>query len=231
VLKNPSSLGPAARELNLPVRTLGPVARNSSEGILATGAVKRQAFDETRIQDGTVSDPIEIAPNHSVLLRVAAHTPERAQPLAQVRDQVIAAVRADRTSKAAAKEADALLARLAGGETLAQVATSKGLPPPTVMPGVQRGMPVPDPAVSEAIFAAAVPPAGKATPGKSVLPGGNVVLFTVDKVTPGDIAAMPPAQREQMRDQLAGIAADEELQSLVKSLRKGMKVKVVEQNL
>ena len=231
VLKNPSSLGPAARELNLPVRTLGPVARNSSEGILATGAVKRQAFDETRIQDGTVSDPIEIAPNHSVLLRVTAHNPERAQPLAQVRDQVIAAVRADRTSKAAAKEADALLARLAAGETLAQVATSKGLPPPNVMPGVQRGMPVPDPAVSEAIFAAAVPPTGKVTPGKSVLPGGNVVLFTVDKVTPGDIAAMPPAQREQMRDQLAGIAAEEELQALVKSLRKGMKVKVVEQNL
>lgn len=231
VLKNPSSLGPAARALNLPVRTIGPVARNSNEGILANAMVKRQAFDEARIQDGTVSDPIEIAPNHSVLLRVTAHTPERAQPLAQVRDQVIAAVRADRTSKAAAKDADALLARLGAGETLAQIATSKGLPPPSVIPGVQRGMPVPDPAVSEAIFVAAVPSAGKVTPGKVVLPGGNVVLFTVDKVTPGDIAAMPPAQRDQMRDQLARIAAEEELQSLVKSLRKGMKVEVVEQNL
>ncbi|MFC5577562.1 peptidyl-prolyl cis-trans isomerase [Lysobacter niabensis] len=231
VLKNPTSLGPAARELNLPVRTLGPVARNSNEGILATAAVKRQAFDEARIQDGTVSDPIEIAPNHSVLLRVTAHTPERAQPLAQVRDQVVAAVHADRTSKAAAKEADALLARLVAGETLAQVATSKGLPAPSVIPGVQRGMPVPDPAVSEAIFAAAVPSQGKVTPGKAAMPGGNVVLFSVDKVKPGDIAAMPPAQRDQMREQLARIAAEEELQSLVKSLRKGMKVKVVEQNL
>jgi hypothetical protein len=42
---------------------------------------------------------------------------------------------------------------------------------------------------------------------------------------------MPPAQRDQMRDQLARIAAEEELQSLVKSLRKGMKVEIVEQNL
>lgn len=231
VLKNPSSLGPAARELNLQVRTLGPVARISNEGILASAPVKRQAFDETRIQDGTVSDPIEIAPNHSVLLRVTAHTPERAQPLAQVRDQVIAAVRADRASKAAAKEADALLARMAAGETLAQVAASRNLPPPNVIPGVQRGMPVPDPAVSEAIFAAAVPAAGKVTPGKSVLPGGTVVLFTVEKVTPGDIAAMPAAQRDQMRGQLARIAAEEELQGLVQFLRKGMKVKIAEQNL
>ncbi|GAB3365067.1 peptidyl-prolyl cis-trans isomerase [Lysobacter rhizosphaerae] len=231
VLKNPSSLGPAASELKLPVRTLGPVARNSNEGILATTAVKRQAFDETRIQDGTVSDPIEIGPNHSVLLRVTAHTPERAQPLAQVRDAVIAAVHADRSRKAAEQEAGALLARLRGGEALAQVAASKNLPPPNVIPGVQRGMPVPDPAVSEAIFAAAVPAEGKVTPGKMTLQGGNVVLFTVDRVKPGDIAAMPPAQRDRTRDQLARVAAEEELQALVLSLRKGMKVKIVEQNL
>lgn len=231
VLKNPSSLEPAARELNLPVRTLGPVARNANEGILAAAAVKRQAFDETRIQDGTVSDPIEIGPNHSVLLRVTAHAPERAQPLAVVRDQVITAVHADRTSKAADREADALLARLRAGETLAQIAASKNLPPPNVMPSVQRGMPVPDPALSEAIFAAAGPAEGKVTPGKVALRGGNVVLFTVDKVTPGNVAAMPPVQRDRMRDQLAGVAAEEELQSLVLSLRKNMKVKVAEQNL
>jgi peptidyl-prolyl cis-trans isomerase D len=231
VLKNPSSLAPAAAAMNLPVRTLGPVARNANEGILATPAVKRQAFDEARIQDGTVSDPIEIGPNHSVLLRVTAHTPERAQPLAAVRDQVLAAVHADRTRKAAEKEADALLARLRAGETLAQIAASKNLPPPNVLPGLRRGMPVPDPAVSEAIFAAAVPAAGKVTPGKSSLPGGNAVLFTVDKVTPGDLAGMPQAQRDGMRDQLANVAAEEELEALVTSLRKGMKVKVVEQNL
>jgi peptidyl-prolyl cis-trans isomerase D len=231
VLKNPSSLAPAAQQLKLPVRTLGPIARNASEGILASAAVKRQAFDETRIQDGTVSDPIEIGPNHSVLLRVTAHTPERAQPLVVVRDQVLAAVHADRTSKAAEKEADTLLARLRAGETLAQVAASKALPPPNVIPGVQRGMPVPDPAVSEAIFAAAAPAAGKVTPGKALVPGGTVVLFTVDKVNPGDLAAMPAAQRDRMRSQLSNIAAEEELQGLVLSLRKRMNVKIAEENL
>lgn len=230
VLKNPSSLGPAARELNLPVRTLGPVASNANEGILASAAVKRQAFDEARIADGTVSDPIEIAPNHSVLLRVTAHAPERAQSLAVVRDQVIAAVHADRTSKAAAKEADALLARMRAGETLAQIAASKSLPPPNVLPGVQRGMPVPDPAVSEAIFAAAVPAEGKVTPGKAAM-AGAAVLFTVDKVRPGDVAGMPAMQRDRMRQQLGDVAADEELQDMVQSLRKKMQVKIAEQNL
>jgi peptidyl-prolyl cis-trans isomerase D len=231
VLKNPSSLGPAARELSLPVKKLGPVARTANEGILSSALVKRQAFDETRIQDGTVSDPIEIGPNHSVLIRVVAHTPERAQPLAQVREQVIAAIRADRTTKAAEKDADALLARLRAGETLAQIAASRNLPPPNVIPAIQRGMPIPDPSVSEAVFAAAAPAAGKVTPGKAVLPGGNVVLFTVDKVTAGDVTQMPPAQREMMRNQMSRFRADEELKVLVQSLRKHMKVNVVEQNL
>ena len=230
VLKNPASLEASARELQLPVRTLGPVARNANEGILATPAVKRQAFDESRIADGTVSDPIEIGPNHSVLLRVTAHTPERAQPLAAVRDQVVAAVQADRTQKAAEKDAEAALARLHAGETLAQIAASKNLPPPNVLPGMRRDMPVPNPAVSEAIFAAAAPAAGKVTPGKASM-SGVTVLFTVDKVTPGDLAAMPQAQRDRTREQLANVAADAELRELVASLRRGMKIKIAEQNL
>ncbi len=135
------------------------------------------------------------------------------------------------TTKAAEKEADALLARLRAGETLAQIAASKNLPPPNVIPAIQRGMPIPDPSVSEAVFAAAAPAAGKVTPGKAVLPAGNVVLFTVDKVTAGDVTQMPPAQREMMRNQMSRFSADEELKVLVQSLRKHMKVNVVEQNL
>ena len=101
---------------------------------------------------------------------------------------MIAAVRNDRTAQAAAKDADALVARLRAGETLAAIATEKGLEAPSVNTGIQRGAPIPDPSVSEAIFAVTPPAAGKATPGKALLPGGNVVLFTVDKVTPGNAA-------------------------------------------
>src|SRR3970282_859912 len=130
VYKNPSSLTPAARALNLPVKTLGPFARHGATGIAANPAVQRAAFSETLTQDGTVSDPIEIGPNHSVMIRVTSHAPERTQPLAQVRDQVIAAIRADRTGKAGARQRDTLLARLRAGETLNAVGASLGFPAP-----------------------------------------------------------------------------------------------------
>lgn len=230
-LKNPSSLAPAARELNLPLQKLGPFSRANAQGIAANPAVQRVAFSEDAIQDGTISDPIEIAPGHSVLIRVTAHEPERAQPLAQVRDEVIAAIRADRAAKAAHKDAETLLAQLRQGTTLDAIATTRQLPPPQTIPGVPRGAPIPDAAVSEAIFALPAPAAGKVAAGQAAMPDGRIVLFTVNKVSPGDVAAMPPPQREMLLQQIAQIGGGNDAQALIADLRKRVKVAVVEQNL
>ena len=230
-LKNPSSLAPAARDMNLPLQKLGPFARTNAQGIGANPAVQRVAFSEEAIQSGAISDPIEIAPGHSVLLRVTAHTAEHAQPLAQVRDQVIAAVRADRASKAARKEADALVARVNKGETLDAIAAEKQLPPPQVVPGVPRGAPVPEAAVSDAIFAVPAPAAGKLSAGHAELSNGGIALFAVSQVTPGDVAALPAAQRQMLQQQIAQVGGGDDVRALVDSLRTRVKVQVVEQNL
>ncbi|WP_342315801.1 peptidyl-prolyl cis-trans isomerase [Lysobacter sp. FW306-1B-D06B] len=230
-LKNPTSLAPSAREMNLPLQKLGPFSRANAQGIAANPAVQRVAFSEDAIQDGNISDPIEIAPGHSVLLRVTAHTPERAQPLAQVREQVIAAVRADRAAKAARKDAEALVARVNGGETLDAIAASKQLPPPQVLPGVPRGAPVPDASVAHAIFAVPAPAEGKVSAGHAALPNGAIVLFAVNKVTPGDLATLPPQQREMLQQQIAQVGGGDDVRALVNALRKRVKVEVVEQNL
>ncbi len=229
--KNPSSLAPAARALNLPVQKLGPFARKGATGIAAHPAVQRAAFSDTLIEDGTVSDPIEIGENHSVVIRVTAHAPERTLPLAQVREPVIAAIRAERSTKAAAQAADALLARLRGGESLEAVAVSKSLPPPQIIPAVQRGMPVIDPSVSETVFAVPAPATGKTAFGKTLLADGQAVLFAVTKVTPGNMAEVPPQQRVMLQQQLEQVGGSSDTEALVKSLRKRMKVNVFEANL
>ncbi|TWI06747.1 SurA N-terminal domain-containing protein [Aerolutibacter ruishenii] len=231
VYKNPSSLAPAAREVGLPVLKVGPVARDSNEGILAHAAVKRAAFSEVLVQDGTVSDPIEIGPSHSVLIRVASHTPERTLPLAQVRDQVVASIRADRARKAAAKDADALVARVAAGEALEAVAASRQLPAPQALPGLRRGMPIPSPEVSAAIFAAKAPANGASSAGKLVLDDGRIALFAVHAVKPGNPAEASPQERAMLRQQLAQAHGLGDVDALSRHLRKQMKVTVVEANL
>ena len=230
-LKNPSSLAPAARDMNLPLQKLGPFARTNAPGIGANPALQRVAFSEEAIQSGQISDPIELSPGHSVLIRVVAHTPEQAQPLAKVRDEVIAAVRADRATKAAIKEAEALADRVNKGETLDAIAASKQLPPPQVLPGVPRGAPIPEASVSDAIFAVQPPAAGKVSAGHAVLSNGGIVLFAVSQVTPGDIASLPAEQREMLQQQVAQVGGGDDVRALVDSLRRRVKVQVIEQNL
>lgn len=231
VLENPSSLAAAAKVAGLPVQQIDGVTRDTSVGIAANPVIKRAAFSEALIEDGTVSDPIELGPNHNAWIRVTAHTPQSVLPLAQVRDRVVAAIRADRARSAASKRADALLARLAKGETLQAIATAEGLPEPQVLPGVQRGMPVPEPVAAEAMFAAPVPAAGKTSPGKVVLSDGSIVLFTVGKVTPGSLEEIDPQQRAMLQQQVAEIGGMNDAQAFISALRKRMKVDVLEENL
>jgi len=230
-LKNPSSLAPAARDMNLQLQKLGPFARTNAPGIAANPALQRVAFSEEAIQSGQISDPIELSPGHSALIRVVAHTPEQAQPLAKVRDEVIAAVRADRATKGAIKEAQALADRVNKGETLDAIAASRQLPPPQVLPGVPRGAPIPEASVSDAIFAVQPPAAGKVSAGHAVLSNGGIVLFAVSQVTPGDVASLPAEQREMLQQQVAQVGGGDDVRALVDSLRKRVNVQVIEQNL
>lgn len=234
VYKNPTTLGPAARSANLPVRRLGPITRTPAPGTLdpvaSNPALLRAAFSETLIQDGTVSDPIEIAPNRSVLIRVLEHAPARTLPLSRVSNRVVAEIRADRAAKAAHAAADALLAELRAGKPLAEAAAARGLVPNDV-PAMPRGAPIPDAAASEAIFSVSPPAAGKPSPGKAALPDGRIVVFAVTRVVAGDPRQAPPQERTALREQLARMAGNDDAQSLVRSLRKRMKITIAEDRL
>jgi peptidyl-prolyl cis-trans isomerase D len=230
VYRNPSTLAPAAREAKLPVQKLGPFARGQGTGIAANPAVQRAAFSDALVQDGTVSDPIEIAPSHSVLIRVTDHQPERALPLAQVRDRVVAAIRQDRAKKAAEQDAEALVAAVRGGKTLQALASERGLAAQDV-PNVPRGAPVPDPAATEAYFQAPPPAGGKPSPGKVALPDGSFVVFAVNKVTPGDPKDATPQERDMLKQQLAQLNGNEDTAAMLRALRKRMNITVVEAQL
>lgn len=223
VLKNPTSLAPAAKAVGLPVQRIGPFSRATASGIAANPAVLRAAFSDSLVQDGTVSDPIEIGPKRAVFIRVLQHTPEQAQPIAQVRDAVIAAIRADRAAKAAEKAADAILARIGKGETLQAIAVADKLQT-AELPGIARGAPMPSPEINAAIFATPKPAAGKVSTGKARMQDGNYAVFVVNKVTEGDLAMITPEQRMQLQQQMVQMGAASDVASYVGALRKQYKI-------
>lgn len=230
IYQNPSTLEPAAKEVGLQVQQLGPFTRTDTIGVAASPDVKRAAFSESLIEDGTASDPIQIGPNHAVVLRVLEHTPEAARPLAEVREQVIAAVRADRRAKAAEAAAEALVKRLQAGEAFAEVAASaNGEVAP--LQGLPRGAQVPTPQANQAIFQVPVPAEGKTSAGRFSMPGGRQAVFVVTAVHPGKPEDLTPEQRTQLRDQLAQIDGAAAAQAYVRHLRKQYTVNVQESQL
>ncbi len=230
VLKSPSSLTPAARAANLPVQKLGPFARGQGTGIAANPAVLRAAFSDELKERRMASDPIEIAPNHSVVIRVVEHMPERVQPLDKVGLQVVAAVRADRARKAAEAQGEAVLARLKKDEPLATIATEKGWVLAN-LPGIPRGAPTPTAEANEAYFQVPPPAAGKRSPGKYQSQDGQMIVFEVTKVAQGDNKDITPEIRANFLRELAPRIGEQDALSVGKAERKRMQVQFAEDRL
>jgi len=230
VYRNPTELTAAAKQAGLEVRTAGPIARGEGEGVVAMPAVQRAAFSDSLVQDGTVSDPIEVGPDRNVLIRVASHEPERALTVNEARERIVAAIRSDRSRKRVEADAEALVGKLEAGESLQALADARSLQRQNML-GVPRGAPVPDAAAAEAYFRAPVPAEGKVSPGKVALPDGGFVVFTVDKVTPGDTKEATDAERDMFRQQMAALLGREDAETMLRALRRQMKVTVVESRL
>ena len=230
VYRNPTELASAAEQARLEMHTAGPLARGEGEGVIALPAVQRAAFSESLVQDGTVSDPIEIDQDRSVVIRVTRHEPARALTVAEARDSIVAAIRADRARARVEAEADAMLEKIAGGEPLQALADARSLQLQDIK-GMPRGAPVPTAEAAEAYFKVPVPDEGEVSAGKVVLDDGSVVVFAVDAVTPGDIAEIGDAERDMFRQQMAMVLGREDADTMLRELRRQMKVVVREANL
>lgn len=239
VLKNPNTLEGAARIGGVEVKSLGPITRDGEvEGEHLPAATElarhplllREAFSSALIEDGTVSDPIEIAPGRNVLVRVSNHTAASTRTLEQAREEVIAAVRADRTRKALEADADTLLAEIAGGKTIDAAASTRN---EQVMrlPGLPRNAPVPTAEAGKRIFSVRAPAEGKVSTGRASLEDGSVMVFAVEKVTPGDPASASTEERNAVRQQLSQISAIGEIESLRKAMRQRYRVSIEESRL
>ncbi len=230
VYRNPTELTAAAKKAGLEVRTAGPIARGEGEGVLSLPAVQRAAFSESLVQDNTASDPIEVAPDRSVIIRVTKHEPERALSVAEARERIVAAIRADRAAKRVQAQAEAMVGRIEAGETLQSLADAASLQLQDIQ-GMPRGTPVPAEAAAEAYFRAPAPAEGEVSPGHVALADGSVVVFAVGKVTAGDASEASEAERGMFREQMAAVVGSDDAQALQRALRRQMKVTVVESRL
>lgn len=228
--RDPTSLATTAESMGLEVHTAGPFGRDGGEGIAARPEVIAAAFSRQAIDEGLVSDPIELGPNHMVLLRVTEYSPAVTLPLAEVRERVEADLRQQRQAEAARSRAEALLERARAGESLDSLAEEAGSPPQEIS-GLRRFASSPDRAIVEAAFSLPPPAQDRTGYALAELSPERFAIVALRAVHDGDPSALDPNTRASIRRELAAFQGDLELRAYLDALRRRIPVKVVEEQL
>ncbi|MEK8029608.1 SurA N-terminal domain-containing protein [Ideonella sp. DXS29W] len=114
VYEQSDSLQPVIDKLKL-VKAEATVQRNPKPGAtgpLASPKLLEKVFSTDAVQNKRNTDAVETGTNQLVSARVIEHKPERVLPLAEVRERVLAAVKAQQASALAKKEGEARVAAL-----------------------------------------------------------------------------------------------------------------------
>ena len=118
IYEDPTTLSAAADELGLEVKQAGPFGRAGGAGISGNPQVVKTSFSDLVMLQGVVSDPVDLAENHLVMIHMKEHLPEALLPLDEVRSQVIQSVRSQRAMDAAQARANEILAQVTSGADL-----------------------------------------------------------------------------------------------------------------
>lgn len=223
-----STLAEVAQKVGLPLETVEGVDRSGRDpsgaevtGIPARADVVSGAFSA---QPGVETDPVQLPQNGGyVWYEVKEITPARERPFDEVKDLVKARWTEDETAKAVNAKADALLAEVKGGKSLADVAAAAGLEVKT-QAGLQRGRTTGDfPAAAvQAMFDAKLNVAGVTS---GAVPAERILFQVTNETVPAD-TALDARLEAQLGQQLEG----DVLNQYVAQLRKEVGVSINERS-
>ncbi|MBX3492818.1 MAG: hypothetical protein KF899_07665, partial [Parvibaculum sp.] len=163
-------------------------------------------------------------------VRVAEHEPATPKPLEEVRADIRKRIIDERVHAEAKARADALFARLQGGETLDKLATEVGIAVKEER-GVGRNAVNVDGALVTAAFSLPRPVQDK--PGYSLvnLANDEFALLRLDNVADADPSAVDAPTREAARNSLEQTTATEAARDFIASLRASMDIQVAEDRM
>lgn len=222
------SLAPAAAALHLKVRQTGWVsAQGGGSGVAGDSAVLQAAFSPEVLNSGHNSSVIHVGPRSYIAVRVAQKRPPVVKPLAAVRVQVAALLKARLEQAAARKRADALLASLTKGKTPPGSEPSWHHPAPFTREGNAKL----DPALVRAVFKAGWPKPPGVIYGETVLSSGAYAVFALERVEPGTPSGAGVAARGEAGQILVNYRSNDLYTGFMDNLHSRAKVKIYSKNL
>jgi len=228
--EHPNSLKPVAQALGLKVKTVTGVTRKKGTGIASHAKVRTAAFSDTVLKQRQNSPPIKLGNEDAVVLHVTNITPSSVEPLAKVHDSIVAALQKRRAAAATQKAATAALTALRSGKSIADVARAHDAKPqgPKL---VARGAQDVPPALNEAVYRLAPAAGGHARYATTDLQNGDMVVYALLGVKPGDVKSLSAGERQAYANQLGQAYATQSVQAYIAWLRSQADVKIDEDNI
>jgi peptidyl-prolyl cis-trans isomerase D len=229
IYEDPTTLNAAAEVLGLEVHEAGPFGRAGGDGIAGNPAVVNAAFSDLVLQQGGVSDPVDLGENHIVMLRIKQHNPEDLLPLAEVRDSVVASVQRERAMQQAAERADGILQQLQAGSDIAAAAEAQSLEV-LAMEAVRRDNKELPAELLTGIFLLQAPE--NEAPRIATVPMANgYAVVQLEQVVDGVVPDDDPARVQNYRRRIANASANAEAMGFLRMLRKHAQIEVFEDRL
>lgn len=226
----PDSLQPAADELDLEIRTSDWISESGGPGIGRYEQVLGATFSEDVLDQRNNSQPLEVEPNHVLVVRVAEHQPARPLPLEAVSDRIRKRLVREKAASQLRERGQALLERLEAGETTLEALAGEASDASLETPGaIKRGDPGVDPVIAARAFKLPRHSDGSVTRDAFVDSSGDYILLELRGVQEPDLQAVDENQRQAFRRNLLQLYGSVEAQALVQQLRAGAEIEINEQ--
>jgi peptidyl-prolyl cis-trans isomerase D len=219
---NAESLSEVAEDLGLTAQVSPAFSRSETTGIAAYPAVKKAAFSAEVVDEKYASEVIDLGDDRYVVLKLNRNIPARQKELVEVKASIEVAITADLAQSKLAEQGDALLARVAAGETVEAVAKSQDLDWQVVLDAKRS---TGDISADVKRFVFQLP----ATSGSDVVESfytrtGDLVVVAMTEVTPGDSSSLSTEAKSSLLYAGASANSSRELQALQATLLADAKV-------
>lgn len=191
-----------AAEVGLELMTASDYKRTGGEPFGTNQAAIDAVFDPRVLDEGQVSDIVEIDANRSAVVKVTNHHEAARKTLAEVTAQISGALKSARAQELIADRSEELSAMLVQGDDIDEAAAAVGA---KVEPSriVKRAESDVDARLLAAIFRTGKPGDGEPRIGNAITQSGDYAVFSLTAVVPGRPESIPLADRDTRKQELA----------------------------
>ncbi len=214
-----------AEATGLEVNKVEGFTRQTTEPFDGSQAAVDAIFDESVLTGGLLSVPVEIDESRSAVFSVSNYVTATRRPLAEVRDEIMAALRSEQAEILMDQRADEMLAALAAGEDFAAAAEKVGANPPEPVV-MTRSSEDQDQSLAVAVFTALKPTQGNPTTGSTRNTAGGFTVYSVDAVIPGRPESIPIADRDAGKLQVVDQSGIGDFVAFVQALRANAEIAI-----